>query len=327
MIKAPQALYCGAFPIRTPTAGVRAGKPWEKTMHCEIKGKEYFYTTAVREHPGCRGSFDRLSGKVFGLSFEDWYRSGYWGGEYIPHTLFDGEKAVANVSVNLMHTVFQGQEKRYIQLGTVMTDPRCRGRGLARWLLEKVLSEYADKCDAVYLFANDGVLDFYPKFGFAPAEQYRYSLPVNKASGSVKRLDMSKERDRAILLDRYRCSNPFSALPMLDNPGLLMFASTKFLRDDVYYLEDSRTIVIASFEGQSMTCFDIYGAPGQDLQEVLSAAAREETKTVRLGFSPVPCGFGEPALFREENTTLFLWKDKENLFAENKLMFPLLSHA
>lgn len=45
-----------------------------------------------------------------------------------------------------------------------MTHPDYRGQGLAKKLLEHVIAKYEDQYDFLYLFANDTVLDFYPKF-------------------------------------------------------------------------------------------------------------------------------------------------------------------
>ena len=59
-----------------------------------------------------------------------------------------------------------GEEKQYIQLGTVMTHPDYRKKGLSRVLTNKAIADYREKCDLIYLFANSSVLNFYPKFGF-----------------------------------------------------------------------------------------------------------------------------------------------------------------
>ena len=67
-------------------------------------------------------AFNDLAVKVFGLSFEKWYDSGYWRDKYFPYTYFDGEKAVANVSTNKIHTIVDCESKLYIQIGMVMTD-------------------------------------------------------------------------------------------------------------------------------------------------------------------------------------------------------------
>lgn len=73
-----------------------------------------------------RRSFDALAQRTFGLTFEDWYQNGFWGDDYVPYSVVvDGEVA-ANVSVNRTDFVLDGEKKRFIQLGTVMTDERYR---------------------------------------------------------------------------------------------------------------------------------------------------------------------------------------------------------
>lgn len=37
-----------------------------------------------RDNAVLRQSFDGLAGRTFGLTFEDWYRNGYWSDKYIP---------------------------------------------------------------------------------------------------------------------------------------------------------------------------------------------------------------------------------------------------
>ena len=88
-----------------------------------------------RADDALRRSFDALAQRTFGLTFEDWYQNGFWGDDYVPYSVVvDGEVA-ANVSVNRTDFVLDGEKKRFIQLGTVMTDERYRGRGMIRRLM------------------------------------------------------------------------------------------------------------------------------------------------------------------------------------------------
>ena len=119
-----------------------------------------------RDDDTLRGSFDRLARRTFDLTFEDWYQNGFWGDDYIPYSVVIDGAVAANVSVNRTNFVLDGETKRFIQLGTVMTDERYRNRGLIRRLMTEIDRDFAGQADGVYLFANDSVLDFYPKFGF-----------------------------------------------------------------------------------------------------------------------------------------------------------------
>lgn len=87
-----------------------------------------------------------LDDQIFGLKFETWYR--YTSGKgYISFTCFDNDQAIANVSVNLLDLIINGEAKKAIQLGTVMTHPDYRNRGLSNDLMNRVLEEYEGKCD------------------------------------------------------------------------------------------------------------------------------------------------------------------------------------
>lgn len=189
-------------------------------MQCNNNGTGYIYNANIRDNEQIRRSFNELAQKTFELSFEQWYQNEYWGDSYIPHVLLDNGRVIANASVNIINTVWQNKSRCYIQLGTVMTDPEYRNKGLASFLLNTIIAEWEAKCDAIYLFANDSVLDFYPKFGFVAANEYQSEMTIKKLPGAVRKLDMSAVQDRELLLSKYAQSNPFSALPMVEVWGI-----------------------------------------------------------------------------------------------------------
>lgn len=117
----------------------------------------------IRENKMLRESFFDLAEAVYGLSFREWYSRGFWTARYQPYVITDGVKVMANASVNRIETVLNGEEKHLIQIGTVMTDPVYRNRGLSRWLMEEIIADWKEKCDGIYLYANDSVLGFTPK--------------------------------------------------------------------------------------------------------------------------------------------------------------------
>ena len=131
-----------------------------------------------RNNDTLRKSFNELAQKTFGFDFEDWYQNGFWGDNYNPYSIVIDGKVVSNVSVNKTDMLMDGEVKHFLQLGTVMTDEQYRNKGLSRMLMEQIELDYAGKVDGIYLFANDSVLDFYPKLGFQKAKEYQYSRKV-----------------------------------------------------------------------------------------------------------------------------------------------------
>jgi len=135
---------------------------------------------ATKDNEAFRRSFNELAEKTFGINFERWYQEGYWNNKYIPYSLMYKEMIVANISVNIVDVLIDGNKRRYIQIGTVMVDECYRGDGLSKVLMDKVLTEWENKCDLIYLYANDSVLDFYPKFGFEKCDEYQHSINKTK---------------------------------------------------------------------------------------------------------------------------------------------------
>ena len=143
-----------------------------------VKDKSYRLVVDYKDDEQLRASFNLLTQKTYGFDFEDWYQSGYWTNRYIPYSLVDGNQIVSNVSVNVIDFIVEGQSRKCLQIGTVMTDLSYRKQGLNRILMNRVLGDWRDKSDLIYLFANNTVLDFYPKFGFSPVNEYVHSMPI-----------------------------------------------------------------------------------------------------------------------------------------------------
>lgn len=294
---------------------MKGGTPLAYTLHKQIKDNSVL-----------RSSFFSLAKQVFDLTFAPWFQAGYWTQRYIPYVIAEEDTVAANASVNIMDTSWHGIFRRYIQIGTVMTAPAYRNQGLARCLLETILYEWKEQCDCIYLFANDSVLDFYPKFGFVPSQQYQYTMPVTCAAGDFKKLDMDCDSDRNLLKQCYQRSNPFAELPMQNNYGLLMFYCGSFLKDCVYYSRALDMVCIASQEGSTLLCHDIYGAPTCTVQQVICRMAAPGTKQVQLGFTPKDTQ-GCICSPIDSDETLFVLDGGENLFKDNYISFPELSHA
>lgn len=288
---------------------------------------EYRLSKKVMADKGMRSTFNELAVKTFHLSFENWYQEGYCSESYLPYTLFHGDKAIANVSVNRMEVLWKGQVRRYIQLGTVMTDTEYRNQGISRYLLEEVLKDWRGQCDAMFLFANKNVLDFYPKFGFEKEKQYRFCTPMDRPLEAGIKLHMDSARDRELLKTYYEKTNPFSRMQVIHNYGLLMFYCMSPLKDCVFYSRQHDAVVIAEQDGEHFVCYDVYCDGGRKLQDVLSSVAAAGTKTVNLGFAPMDREGFEPELVVDEEDTLFVLRGGENIFRNEKMLFPLISHT
>lgn len=55
-----------------------------------------------------------------------------------------------------------------------MTHPDNRHLGLAAKLMKHIIEKYEKDYDFIYSFANDTVLEFYPKFDFGQVQESNY---------------------------------------------------------------------------------------------------------------------------------------------------------
>lgn len=304
---------------------------------------EYHYSKNIREDGTLRASFNQLTQKVFYFDFIDWYENGYWTERYCPHVLIEDGKVISNVSVNQMKFDRNGEVKNYIQLGTVMTDPEYRGLGLNQYILTKVIAEYRGQVDGIYLFGNDSVLEYYPKFGFQPVNEYEYYRKISeeekiqikkeKKNYQIEKIDLSEEQAKEQLyrtIKEYdlanRGQNPNDGFAMCDNLGLYQFWIEGEYGENIYYLPEEEAYVIASFESEILRVEQIISKRKIDLIR-LAISFEEEITEIQLGFTPAEQEGYERRVHKEEDCTLFILGEDLEQVGMDKLMFPVISHA
>jgi GNAT superfamily N-acetyltransferase len=296
-------------------------------MNVSINGKEYTFVSNAIKDADSRESYFNLIRNVFGLDFKPWYQSGFCKNSFIPYTLFRNGVAVSSVGIVVNDFIWHDTKKKYIQISTVATDPDYRKNGLSNWLMETALKEWKEKCDCIYLYANDSVVDFYPKFGFSPAHEYMYHISISKTDGKYRKLDLSIKEDVDLLIRKHKSSNPFSLLTMDDDIDILMFHCISFLHNNIYYIEKYDAVIIAEQENSKMFCYDIYTKNHCETSTLLGIIAADDNCAVSLGFTPKAVAGYIVEKTNEENTTFFVLNNKENILADNKVTFPFLSRA
>ena len=286
----------------------------------------YLLVKDYKNDNALRSSFNELAKKTFGIDFEVWYQSGYWREQYLPYSIVDGNKIIANVSVNIMDFMCLGKRKQFIQLGTVMTDVSYRNQGLSRHLMELVLTEYKDKSDGIYLFANDNVLDFYPKFGFQKSTEYQFGKTVNNQTpASVIPISMSDHNNWCKIEEAIQTS-AYNGAFVMHNLGLIMFYLTSFMSDNVYYISELDSYVIAEIKGNTLLLYSIFSKEIVDLDLVIQAFGKK-VKQVLLEFTPINKDNYQRMEVHQPDTTLFIMGDDLCNSVDQEKMFPALSHA
>lgn len=280
----------------------------------------------IRDNEGLRASFNALAERTFGLNFENWHRAGYWTDNYIPYCAVEDGEVIANVSVNRTDMTVGGKVRRLIQLGTVMTDERYRNRGLIRAIMAEIDQDFRD-ADGVYLFANDEVMRFYPKFGFTEGKEYICSKEVEQSgSCEMECVPMDTAENREVLRAAIENSRFETGCTMVNNPELIFFYVYQFMQDCVYYSKKLDAWVIAETEDGALFIHNVFGAKELRIEDV-TAAFGGGVKKVTLGFTPADrTGWTEDA-WHEEDSTFFVRGGAAELFEKDHLRIPSLSHA
>ena len=279
-----------------------------------------------RHNEALRRSFNALAEKTFGLNFENWYQNGFWGENYNPYSVVMDGEVIANVSLNRTNLLVNGEVKRVYQLGTVMTDEAYRNQGLIRAIMAEIEKDTAD-ADGVYLFANDEVVDFYPKFGITRGNEFICTREVKQDTAcTMKPIPMDSPAQWAVLNKAMESSCFREGCRMVDNPGLIFFYVSQFMQDCVYFCEDLDAYVIAEVEDGNLLIHNIFSGADVSLDAVIRAFG-SEIHTVTLGFTPASTKGFTVSDYHEEDSTFFVKGSFFREFSENSMRIPSLSHA
>ena len=234
-------------------------------------------------------AFMRYAPRVFpSITFRRWYELGGWHPGYRAFALFEGDDIVANVSLQRMNLVVRGQRVVGWQFGAVGVLPELRGRGLQQQLMWDVLKRI-DQREIAFLFANEDVLDFYPKFGFKRVTEWLFGVDadIEPTTSSLRRLSVDSTEDRALVARIAASAQPVSErFGATDYGGILLWYWTQFHKDDVYYHSGDDAIVVAEEDLEVLRVLDVFAARPIDLPAYLPQLATRPTQHVEFAFTP-----------------------------------------
>ena len=282
---------------------------------------------AYKDNEKLRKSLSALANSVFGLDLESWYEKGFWGNDYIPYSIAEDGEVVSNISVNVCNIKWRSRVHHLAQLGTVMTDPKYRGRGYSKKLMETVLAECERSFEGVYLFAEDRMSPFYEQFGFTRKSEYQCRKKVNitnKATAEKIPMDSKEEWDRMVDIIQRRIQ--YGDHVMVNNPGLYMFNLAGPMSDCVYYVPSAEAYVVATVEKEVLTVYSVFSSEKVSLSEVISSFG-QQIKMVVLAFSPENNTGFELKKIESEDTVLFIKGEAFANSANDRFMFPLIAQA
>ena len=273
-----------------------------------------------------RHLLNEMTREIFGFSFENWYNAGYFAGEYIPYSYVENGKIIANASVNIMKFMLSDQEKFYIQIGTVMTRPEYRNRGLARKLIEKILVDYMARVDGFYLFANLRATEFYKKIGFQRLDQWRWywDHPARRNEKLLGFEPAGKNmRDAYVSMLNSAANN--ADFDHINRCSLQMFYTMDM--ENVYYCEELDCFVVMHIEDQILYLDSVISSRVQSIHDIVPRINGNFEKIV-FGFVPKERQHFRPERYdgSDDYRFCYLGSDLECIECE-KLFFPVMSHA
>lgn len=229
--------------------------------------------------------------KTFGwnVPFLAWDAAGGWDSRYRAFALATptGE-IVSNVSVTEMDLVLEGEKLKGFQFGALGTVPAWRGRGLSRRLIEDVIAELEPRADMVVLFANDKVLDFYPRFGFRREQEMVFAcdhavVPERKLAPLL----LEKTENQALLKRLCRSAAPVTRRYGAEGyVSIFLWHALSFFTRDVYYLPEHDAAIVARRRDATLTIFDILAQGPFDLAAVLPSLVDAPTRHLEFEFCP-----------------------------------------
>lgn len=287
----------------------------------------YTFIKAYQSDNAYRKSFNELAQTVFDINFEDWYQNGYWTEKYIPYSFLHKDKVIANVSVSPMKFVHNGIVKNYVQLGTVMTDEAYRNQGLIRRLIHEVDSDYSNKVDGFFLFANETVLDFYPKFGYERVKEHSFYQHTDiDCEMTARRVPMKTREDFKFLEAAVNNSCMQSNFWMMENMELVMFYATNFMNENVFEMKDQNAYAIAELHQGELFLHQVFSPEKVNLERIIASFGKE-VKKVTLGFTPLEETGFQWEESRDEDTVLYGKGSSLVDMVQWKQRIPTLSHT
>lgn len=286
-----------------------------------------------------RYALNELAQETFGFDFENWVKDGFYEGDYIPYSYEENGKVIANASVNRMKFIQNGQEKYFIQIGTVMTSKAFRNRGYAKELMENVIADYTGKCDGIYLFGNLSALKFYDKLGFSRGMQFQYTLKndvrkmlLDRASeledaDYFKIVDSKEQLQKDKYMDAVRNSAANSALEHKNKYGLQMFYTAEMKK--VYYCSKLDCYVVMEEQKGTLYLQSVICKKRISLEQIMTHIWGAYSSVI-LGFAPciedVDMFEAQPYDGEDDYRLFYMGEELEHIGTE-KLYFPKYSHA
>ncbi|MGH4119342.1 GNAT family N-acetyltransferase [Clostridium sp.] len=288
---------------------------------------DYTIISDYMDNEKYRLSFNKLSMDIFASNPEKWYEKNLYYNKCIFYSYIYDDKVVANISVNIMDLIVDGHKKTALQLSGIMTHPDHRNKGLSASLINYIIEKYENEYDIFYLFAEDSVLNFYTKFGFKQIIEDSYELDTNlihRTETMIKNLKTDDENDCNIILRIIENRQPVSEkLGVYNDLWPLHIFCMYVYTDDMYYLEDEDTIVIANREDGCLHIYDIVSQTLINLDSIIEKIVSIDDEKIEFHFIPESNKYNILKVSKERPDDWLFVRSNNTSFKE--ILFPSTS--
>ena len=267
--------------------------------------------------------------KIFpSISFKEWYKKGFWTKKYVPFSLIKNDEIISNVSVAYMNVFVNGQKRIAAQIGAVGTLPENRHQGLSRYLMNYVIEKLKNEVQFFFLFANETVMNFYPKFGFRNINEniFTSEIKIPKTHFSAKKLNLSNKTDYSLLQDlikKRKVITKYFGAEKYDYITMWHILNTYY--NDLYYLEEEGIIFIKTEKDGDLNIWEVIYDKKFNMQQALNKIiSSDKIQRINYYFPPDQLEYKYDQVIVEQSG-LFV---RGETFKDNVLIkFPETAHT
>jgi len=226
--------------------------------------------------------YNDLMMDTFGFSLEKWHRKRVWDDSYECYSIIENGIMIANISVYKMKLLINGSQQDCIQIGGVATRKEYRGKGLSRSLMEYILIIYPDTPS--FLFANDDVLEFYPKFGYESTTEKQPYIECNlQSKGEMKKFELKDSKIDCYLRERGQFSK---VLDCTNHYSINWFHIQNIYLEDSYDISDLDVMVVGEQKDNILRIYDVISKNPVSFPQIVPHLHFSGVDIIEFGFNP-----------------------------------------
>ncbi len=272
--------------------------------------------------------FDFTPKALYGAEFKKWYEMGKWNKKYHLVSLLKGEELIANVAYSIMNLWVAGKRVKALQFATVATLPAFQHQGYARTLMFEVIKSHEKEISVMFLFANEHVLDFYPRFGFRQIQESVFWLHANQFQSlyGAHKLSIYQPKDHDLLADFLAKRLPLTKVFGADDYQHIFWWHCIYFYDDcIYYVPELDVVVICEIEAEKLHIYDILFKTSFSFSTLVPKIITNEVQSIVFHFTPELLDVKSDGCVEYKESPLFVKGDF--LPRGTKFKFPVLAQT